>query len=775
MVSLPTGTPVPVHPSARLPKGAIAALGVGFVGIVWLALHVLVESRALRIGGGALALIAPALLACWYALGVTRRRELAPNDRTGWVFVGLSTGAAAIFALVVTLPADSQLGAVAVVGGVAHLLALLFASIGVLHWVRRRSPTASLGTLIDLACVAVLAYVVTWKTLLTSTILGIDRAQGIDQVTHYATPLLGTMLLLAVVTVLSQVGREDLRGTELLATFGIGGFVATDLGQALRGIDAGGLTATWHQTATGSSGSIAVLLGWMLGMTALGFSASLRRAAPEASSTVPLMARSTSWELLVALVPFVMLGLVIATTAASAHESSSMLSDRSLIALSALLLMRCTFVAINAIRVARSSQTDHLTGALSHRELQERLPCMVDTAITSGRCVSLLAIDLDDFGSFNETVSHAEGDRYLREVAWTIRARLGSNAQLFRIGGDDFAVLVDGVDSSGATKLAQEIAAAVGLISHEQMPDPSVTIGLASMPEHAADASELLHVATGTLWWSKMSGAPITCYDPGLVTMLSAEERVAATEHSVSLRAVLALARALDARDAYTARHSENVSRYSTAIAEELGWAGERLELLRVAGLLHDVGKIGVRDSTLRKSSQLTEGEWQEMQTHPALGASMIAGVAPEELITWVLSHHERMDGTGYPMMMSGDDIPDGAKVLAVADTFDAMTSSRSYRRALSPLRAIDEIVNGAGTQFDPDAVRAFLRALRSGAINVQQVAEHAQRAPAQEQWMPDAAEVVLGEFVALDPEFAGAAAVELYVPDGEEFLISAG
>ncbi|MCW2974655.1 MAG: diguanylate cyclase, partial [Thermoleophilia bacterium] len=276
--------------------------------------------------------------------------------------------------------------------------------------------------------------------------------------------------------------------------------------------------------------------------------------------------------------------------------------------------------------------------------------------------------------------------------------------------------------------------------------------------------------------WGKLNGkASVTCYDPEVVKVLSADERLEVMERNARLRAVLALARALDARDAYTARHSENVSRYSKAIAEELGWHGERLELLRVAGLLHDVGKIGVRDSTLRKSSKLTEAEWKEMQTHPALGASMISGVAPEELITWVLSHHERMDGTGYPMMMSGDDIPDGAKVLAVADTFDAMTSSRSYRRALSPLRAIDEIVSGVGTQFDPEVVRAFLRALRAGAIDVQQVAEHAQQAPAQEQWMPDADEVVLGEFVALDPEFAGAAAVELYVPDGDEFLISAG
>jgi diguanylate cyclase (GGDEF)-like protein/putative nucleotidyltransferase with HDIG domain len=395
---------------------------------------------------------------------------------------------------------------------------------------------------------------------------------------------------------------------------------------------------------------------------------------------------------------------------------------------------------------------------------------MVDAALETGRAVSMIAIDLDDFGVLNDTVSHAEGDRYLREVAWTIRGAIGPDALLFRVGGDEFAVLLDGCDAIRATAVAESVAHDVRCISNPHVHDPSLTIGIAAVPEHASDAQELLQVATGTLYWGKLSGkASITCYDPAVVTVLSTEERVQAMEQNARLRAVLALARALDARDAYTARHSENVSRYAVAIAAELGWNPDRLELLRVAGLLHDVGKIGVRDSTLRKSSRLAEDEWAEMQTHPALGASMIAGVAPEEIIPWVISHHERMDGCGYPNELGGEDIPDGARILAVADTFDAMTSSRSYRPALSPLRAIDEIVKGAGPQFDPDAVRAFLRALRANTIDVRQVAELARTAPAQEQYEIAADEVALGEFVTLDPEFVGAAAVELFVPADED------
>jgi putative nucleotidyltransferase with HDIG domain len=275
-------------------------------------------------------------------------------------------------------------------------------------------------------------------------------------------------------------------------------------------------------------------------------------------------------------------------------------------------------------------------------------------------------------------------------------------------------------------------------------------MGIAAVPLDASTASELVQVASGTLYWGKLSGkASITVYDPSVVKVLSADERLAELERTARLRAVLALARALDARDAYTARHSENVARYSVAIATELGWSPERLELLRVAGLLHDVGKIGVRDSTLRKSERLVQSEWAEMQQHSVLGARMIAGVAPEEIVPWVLSHHERFDGAGYPHALAGDDIPDGARILAVADTFDAMTSSRSYRPALSPLRAMTELVNGAGVQFDGAVVRAFINAVKSDAIDLQQVELAARTAPAQEQYEHEPAVALV-----VDPEF---------------------
>jgi diguanylate cyclase (GGDEF)-like protein/putative nucleotidyltransferase with HDIG domain len=747
-----------------VPKAAALVLLVAVVAICWFGLRPLVATSHERFLGGSMAMILPALLACWLGIGVSRRGDLSRRDLTGWIFVSLAAGSASIFSLVVLMPSGAKAsGMLPMIGAFAHLALLLLGTIGVLHWVRRLSPAATAGTALDLACVAVLAYVVSWRTLLSSALLGTAATDGvIDRVTILATPALGTLLLVAVVTVLSQVGREDIRGSELLATFGLGGMVASDLGMALRGVDAGGLDDAWHATILGTGPMPVVTLGWLLGLAAIGFGGALRRTAPQAGTLVPLMERSTTWELLVSLVPFAMLGGVLATITASG-ESHGLASHGLLALLGTLLLLRCTLVAVSAIRAARTSDTDHLTGALSHRQFQERLPLEVERALGTGRPLALVVFDIDDFGLINDSSSHAEGDRYLQEVAWCIRRELAHGELLFRNGGDEFAIAIPGADQAAALQLAERVRGALREIRTASALAPTTTMGIAAVPHDASTASELVQIANGTLYWGKLNGkASITCYDPEVVKVLSADERMQVMERNARLRAVLALARALDARDAYTARHSENVSRYSVAIATELGWSTERLELLRVAGLLHDVGKIGVRDSTLRKSARLSPAEWEEMQQHPVLGARMVAGVAPEEIVPWIVGHHEQYDGTGYPHGLAGEAIPDGARVLTVADTFDAMTSSRSYRPAMSPIRAVNELVNGAGTQFDGEVVRAFLRALKSQAIDLREVDLAARTAPAQEQHVDEDQQVpMLDEPVAVvDPEFRRAADV---------------
>ncbi|MEU4682104.1 HD-GYP domain-containing protein [Streptomyces xinghaiensis] len=184
-------------------------------------------------------------------------------------------------------------------------------------------------------------------------------------------------------------------------------------------------------------------------------------------------------------------------------------------------------------------------------------------------------------------------------------------------------------------------------------------------------------------------------------------------EHTAHQATIRALVQAVGIKDRYTRGHSERVGRASVLIARELGLAGDRLEALRFAGVLHDIGKIGVPTRLLRKDGPLTPEERRLIQLHPEYGDEMVRGIAfLEEARAAILHHHERLDGRGYPCGLSGDGIPESARVVAVADAFDAMTSTRSYRRARPVGEAVAELRRCAGSQFDPRMVRALCRAL---------------------------------------------------------------
>jgi putative nucleotidyltransferase with HDIG domain len=170
------------------------------------------------------------------------------------------------------------------------------------------------------------------------------------------------------------------------------------------------------------------------------------------------------------------------------------------------------------------------------------------------------------------------------------------------------------------------------------------------------------------------------------------------------------LSRAIEARDPYTRGHSARVTEIAEAIARRLGWDAERLALLRVGGPLHDVGKLGVSDEVLAKPGRLDDDELEQIREHPKLGARILLRVAAfRAAIPYVLYHHERWDGNGYPTGRAGEQIPLEARVLAVADAFDAMTSDRPYRRPLDHQAAVAEVARCSGTQFDPEVVRIFL------------------------------------------------------------------
>ena len=177
---------------------------------------------------------------------------------------------------------------------------------------------------------------------------------------------------------------------------------------------------------------------------------------------------------------------------------------------------------------------------------------------------------------------------------------------------------------------------------------------------------------------------------------------------------------ALDARDPYLRGHSARVTSIAESLARRLGWRAERIDALRLGGSLHDVGKIAVNESVLCKPGPLTDEELAEIRTHPVAGARLIEGVDDlRPALPYVLHHHERWDGAGYPHGLAGEEIPIEARLLGVADAFDAMTSVRSYRPALSVEQALVELQRCAGSQFDPELAGTFVEGWRAGDIAV--------------------------------------------------------
>jgi putative nucleotidyltransferase with HDIG domain len=199
---------------------------------------------------------------------------------------------------------------------------------------------------------------------------------------------------------------------------------------------------------------------------------------------------------------------------------------------------------------------------------------------------------------------------------------------------------------------------------------------------------------------------------PDVVELTEFRKVAGGADRVARFRAAASLARAVDSRDAYTGSHSARVADLAAAIAEQLGLQPDDVELTRLAARLHDLGKLAIPEEILQKPSSLSSAEWLVIQRHPQIGHRMLESLGVDPIAEWVLHHHERWDGAGYPGGLAGEDIPLGARIIFVADAFDAMTSSRLYRRPMTREEAFAEVERCSGAQFDPEVVRAFFDAV---------------------------------------------------------------
>ena len=363
-------------------------------------------------------------------------------------------------------------------------------------------------------------------------------------------------------------------------------------------------------------------------------------------------------------------------------------------------------------QLLEAERSDPLTGLLNHGAVVTLLAERVELARGAGGRLGLALIDIDNFRLLNDTHGHEAGDQVLLRVAELVEAETGEGRFVARYGPDEFLLALTDVGvpevETAVDRIRQGLSAVSMQFGESESLPVTVSVGICLFPEHADSVTELLAAGAVAVAEAKASGG-----DSVRVARVGDDKG----ETSGSFDVLQGLVIAVDTKDRYTKRHSEDVARYAVFLARRLGADPEMLQTIHLAGLLHDVGKIGIPDTLLRKPSKLTAQEFDIFKQHVALGDAIVRDVPDVELVrAGIRHHHERWDGAGYLEGLEGEAIPFLARILAVADAFSAMTTTRPYRRALSVEEALKRLGDGAGTQLQEDMVTAFIEGIETAA-----------------------------------------------------------
>jgi len=388
------------------------------------------------------------------------------------------------------------------------------------------------------------------------------------------------------------------------------------------------------------------------------------------------------------------------------------------------------------------ANADTLTGLYNHRGFQEVLATELEKARDNETSLSIIMFDVNNISKINRELGHAKGDEVIKLLAEKVKQNMRSNDKAGRYGGDEIAVILPNTTTDDAKYLAEYITYTLSCCFVDDVGPIKVSVGISTYPDNTKDQEKLLILTEQAMYISLAKG-----YKEGMSAIVSSSdfnfwddtalnsfaeviakrhaqlginfedelvhkfnnEEIISQNHLIEM--VTSLAGAIDAKDPYTKGHSTSVSRYSEALARAINLPEDEVQKIRLGGLLHDVGKIGIPENVLRKPGKLENDEWEIMKQHPVIGAEKV--LAPNEalshLIPIVKYHHEHIDGSGYPEGLKGDEIPLSARIVAVADTYHALISDRPYRKGMTVEKACEILQEGAGKMWDSDLVRHFI------------------------------------------------------------------
>lgn len=389
------------------------------------------------------------------------------------------------------------------------------------------------------------------------------------------------------------------------------------------------------------------------------------------------------------------------------------------------------------------ANTDTLTLLYNHRGFQEILTNEISRAKTNKQQLSVMMLDINNITKINRELGHAKGDEVIKLVAEKVRQNLRQGDIAGRYGGDELAIILPNTSSEQAKYVAEYLTYSLSCCFIDELGPIKVAVGVATYPDCTSDKEKLLILAEQAMYISKAKG-----YKDGMSAIISSsdfnfwdnialksyaeviskrhaqlginfEEELIEKfneDHDISdtrtWEIATSLAGAIDAKDPYTKGHSTSVSKFSEALARAINLPEKEVARITLGALLHDVGKIGIPETVLKKEGPLSDEEWIIMKQHPVIGVDKVLAPNPnlQDLIPIVKYHHERIDGKGYPEGLSNGDIPLAAKIVAIADTYHALVSDRPYRKGMNIEKAFAILEEGAGTQWDANLVRTFIQ-----------------------------------------------------------------